>query len=86
MAQRRKPAPLILANREQHFPLSALSRLLPDRPSYSSLWAWCSIGVNGDDGENVTMEFVWGTNRRCRRSSVEAYLRFVEKVNGYIRE
>ena len=84
MTKARKPPP-ILANREQHFPLAALSRLLPDKPSYSSLWLWCRYGTTGENGDTVKMESIWGTNRRVRRSSVEAYHRFIDRINGYER-
>jgi hypothetical protein len=83
--RRANHAPLILQNNERHFPLRELARMLPDKPHRDSLRRWCRDGVQSEDGDDVTMEFVWGTRKRCRRSSVEAYQRFIDAINGYVR-
>lgn len=83
-AAKRRELPLILRNNERHFTLSDLARILPEKPSYELLWSWCTRGIDNIDGERIFLEFVWGLqSRRCRRSSVEAYNRFVKRKQGY---
>jgi hypothetical protein len=85
--RRANRAPLILQNNERYYPLRVLAKLLPERPHKNSLVNWCRDGARSEDGQVVTMEFVWGIGmrRRCRQSSLEAYQRFIEAINGYKR-
>jgi hypothetical protein len=85
--RRARSAPLILQNNERQYPLSDLAKLLPNRPHRNTLVAWCLQGSMSDDGSIVRMEYVFGPGirRRCRMSTVEAWQRFRERLNGYIR-
>jgi hypothetical protein len=65
----RKPQSLILSNGERHYSLTELAKLLPDKPHRRTVWRWCKSG----------MEYFIGTNGR--RSSVEAYHRFMELIS-----
>lgn len=78
------PSPLILQNKERHFSLSILAKLLPDKPHYRTLVRWCTRGSKSDGGGIVRMESIRGSglSKRYLRSSVEAFHRFIERING----
>lgn len=43
---------------EKDIPLSELARLLPDTPSYKTLWRWAKVGVQSMSGRTVTLETI----------------------------
>jgi len=65
---------------EQVMPLSQLGRKLPGRPKYTTLLDWCKRGrMNWCTRKRVRMEII--TLPGGQASSLEAYLRFVDKLN-----
>lgn len=72
----------ILARREATWPLSQLCRLLPPKPNYQMLWTWCKRGRTHpyDRRRIVKMEAIEEAGGLA--SSVEAYWRFIEALNG----
>jgi hypothetical protein len=61
-------------------PLAQLGRKLPGRPAYTTLMDWCKRGrVNWNTRKRVKMEFLALPSGFA--SSLEAYLRFVDRLN-----
>lgn len=61
-------------------PLSQLGRKLPGRPKYTTLLDWCKRGrMNWATRKRVRMEFICLPSGQA--SSLEAYLRFVDRLN-----
>lgn len=80
MARRTSPN-LILVNGERTWKLSELSKKLPDEPTYGTLWDWVARGVEVEGRkEKVRLEAI--LRPRGLHSSLEAYERFIEKLNG----
>lgn len=72
---------LILVNKEDHYRLSELAEMLPDKPCYETVRKWCKVGVEMDGRPVMKMEYIispvgW-------RSSVEAYYRFLKRLNDW---
>ncbi len=72
----------IFHRREATWPLSELGRLLPPKPSYQKLWNWCRRGRSHPYNHRrlVRMESIEEAGGLA--SSVEAYWRFIEALNG----
>lgn len=76
---KRLPNP-ILANKEHPIPLAEIGRHLPGEPCYDTVWKWWKLGrVNRETGTVFYLETVDLTSGRC--SSIEAYWRFIERLN-----
>jgi len=55
---------------------------LTGKPSRRRLWNWAKLGLISDSGKRVTLEYAkiggsWAT-------SIEAYERFIQRINGEI--
>lgn len=74
----------ILINGEQHYLLSELAGMLPDSPHYKTVHNWCKIGVDIAGQPIVKMEYI--ISSRGWRSSVEAYYRFLKRLNDFPEE
>ena len=85
-AKRRSSLSPILANGEQHFSLYDLAKILPEPVTGETVWRWCVYGMRDVNGAIVMMESFFGPPRRVRRSSMEAYQRFVKRISGYYDE
>jgi hypothetical protein len=73
----------ILERQERTYSLSEMARMIPGEPTYWTVWTWCIQGRLKDRGNarspRVRMEHVMLSNGR--RSSMEAYWRFIEELN-----
>jgi hypothetical protein len=66
--------------KEKVMPLSRLGRHLPESPKYTTLMDWCKRGrVNWSTRRRVKLECI--TLPSGISSSLEAYLRFITKLN-----
>ncbi len=76
--------PRILANHEDHFTLKALARMIHSGIHVRTLERWMTTGKRQRRSDPaspiIKMDFIRGPSGR--RSSVEAYHRFVAAFNG----
>lgn len=71
----------ILANREEAKRLNELRRELPEEPTYQTVFDWCTKGRRSQvTQEVVKLEYIVRPSGMC--SSVEAYWRWIETLNG----
>lgn len=67
--------------RETLMPLTQLRRHLPGKPAYPTLLGWCRAGrVNRLTGKRIFLEQIRLPSGM--HSSLEAYLRFLNKLNS----
>ena len=75
--------PKILANGEEHFALKVLARKIHSGISIRTLERWITVGRHARRGDKaspvIRMDFINGPSGR--RSSVEAYFRFISNFN-----
>jgi hypothetical protein len=73
----------IIERQERTYSLSEMARMIPGEQTYVTVWMWCTKGRlrdrNDSNSGRVKMEHVNLSNGR--RSSMEAYWRFVEELN-----
>lgn len=66
------------ASRPEYLKLSALSKLLPGRPSTMCLWRWCRHGLTTRSGVKVRLPHIrCGRNIMATREDCEAFFRAV---------
>lgn len=60
--------------------LSELSRVLPGKPPYKTLWRWCKKGIKSRSGRTITLECVRLPGGEG--SSVARFRQFIDELQG----